>query len=75
LERVRLRHPGGRPGCGDRANWDGTNDQVVPVDASSRLTAKGIAHATLLTYKDAPNGLFATHKARLTTDLLDFLKV
>lgn len=53
----------------------GTSDQVVPIEASSRLTAKGIAHAALLEYKDAPHGLFATHKARLTTDLLDFLKV
>ncbi|OIP17120.1 MAG: alpha/beta hydrolase [Comamonadaceae bacterium CG2_30_59_20] len=52
----------------------GTNDQVVPIEASSRLTAKGIAKATLLEYKGAPHGLFATHKARLTTDLLDFLK-
>ncbi|HSN80566.1 MAG TPA: alpha/beta hydrolase [Rhodoferax sp.] len=52
----------------------GTNDQVVPIDASSRLTAKGIAHATLLEYPDAPHGLFATHKARLTSDLLDFLR-
>jgi len=53
----------------------GTNDQIVPIDASSRLTAKGIAQSTLLEYADAPHGLFATHKARLTTDLLDFLKV
>jgi non-heme chloroperoxidase len=53
----------------------GTNDQVVPIDASSRLTAKGIAHAILLEYDGAPHGLLATHKARLTTDLLDFLKV
>jgi pimeloyl-ACP methyl ester carboxylesterase len=52
----------------------GSNDQVVPIGASSRLTAKGIAHATLLEYDGAPHGLFATHKARLTTDLLDFLK-
>jgi pimeloyl-ACP methyl ester carboxylesterase len=52
----------------------GTADQIVPIEASSRLTAKGIAQATLLEYEDAPHGLFATHKARLTTDLLDFLK-
>ena len=52
----------------------GSNDQVVPIEASSRLTAKGIAHATLLAYDGAPHGLFATHKARLTTDLLDFVK-
>jgi hypothetical protein len=47
----------------------------VPIEASSRLTAKGIAHAVLLEYEGAPHGLLATHKARLTTDLLDFLKV
>ncbi len=52
----------------------GTHDEVVPIDASSRLTAKGIAQSTLLEYPDAPHGLFATHKARLTTDLLDFLR-
>lgn len=52
----------------------GSNDQVVPIEASSHLTAKAIAHATLLAYDGAPHGLFATHKARLTTDLLDFLK-
>ncbi|MDD5029891.1 MAG: alpha/beta hydrolase [Rhodoferax sp.] len=53
----------------------GTNDQIVPINASSRLTAKGIAQAILLEYEGAPHGLFATHKARLTTDLLDFLKI
>ena len=52
----------------------GTADEVVPIDASSRLTVKGIAQSTLLEYPDAPHGLFATHKARLTTDLLDFLR-
>jgi pimeloyl-ACP methyl ester carboxylesterase len=52
----------------------GTDDQIVPIDASSRLTAKGIAQSTLLEYDGAPHGLFATHKERLTTDLLDFLK-
>jgi hypothetical protein len=46
---------------------------VVPIDASSRLTAKGISQATYLEYEGAPHGLFATHKARLTQDLLDFL--
>lgn len=51
----------------------GIDDQIVPIDASSRLTAKGIASSTLLEYAGAPHGLFATHKARLTTDLLEFL--
>lgn len=53
----------------------GTEDKIVPIDASSRLAAKGIASSTLLEYEGAPHGLFATHKAQLTTDLLDFLKV
>ena len=53
----------------------GTDDKIVPIEASSRLTAKGIAQSFLLEYEGAPHGLFATHKARLTTDLLDFLKV
>ncbi len=53
----------------------GTNDQIVPIDASSRITAKGISQSILLKYEGAPHGLFATHKARLTTDFLDFLKI
>ncbi|EKD98951.1 MAG: alpha/beta hydrolase fold protein [uncultured bacterium] len=48
---------------------------MVPIDASSRLTAKGIAQSIMLEYDGVPHGLFATHKARLSTDLLDFLKV
>ena len=50
----------------------GTEDKTVPIDASSRAAAKGIAGCTLLEYEGAPHGLFATHKARLTKDLLDF---
>lgn len=52
----------------------GVEDKVVPIDASSRLTAKGIAQSKLLEYAGAPHGLFATHKARLTADLLHFLR-
>lgn len=51
----------------------GTDDQTVPIDASSRLAAKGIADCTLIEYQGAPHGLFATHKQRLTDDLLRFL--
>ncbi|MBI5257451.1 MAG: alpha/beta hydrolase [Burkholderiales bacterium] len=50
----------------------GTEDKTVPIDASSRAAAKGIAHHTLVEYEGAPHGLFATHKQRLTKDLLDF---
>ena len=51
----------------------GTDDKTVPIDASGRAAAKGIAQSTLLEYDGAPHGLFATHKDRLTKDLLDFI--
>ena len=51
----------------------GNDDQIVPIDASSRPTAQGIAAATLIEYDAAPHGLFATDKLRLNRDLLDFL--
>ena len=51
----------------------GTEDKTVPIDASSRAAAKGIQQSTLVEYDGAPHGLFATHKRRLTKDLIDFL--
>ena len=51
----------------------GTEDQTVPINASSRIAAKGIAQSTLIEYAGAPHGLFATEKRRLASDLLDFL--
>ncbi len=51
----------------------GSEDQTVPIGASSRLAAKGIKDSTLIEYDGAPHGLFATHKDRLTEDLLKFL--
>ena len=51
----------------------GTEDKTVPIDASSRAAAKGIAGSTLLEYEGAPHGLFATHKDGLSSDLAEFL--
>ncbi len=51
----------------------GTEDQTVPIDASSRAAVQGIAGAKLIEYAGAPHGLFATEKDRLTKDLLQFL--
>ena len=51
----------------------GTDDKTVPIDASGRAAAKGIANATLIEYDGAPHGLFATHKERFTKDLLEFI--
>lgn len=52
----------------------GTDDRTVPIEASARPTARGIANSMLLEYDGAPHGLFATHKERLTRDLLDFIR-
>jgi non-heme chloroperoxidase len=52
----------------------GTADKTVPIDASGRAAAKGIAGSHLIEYEGAPHGLFATHKARLTQDLLSFIR-
>ena len=51
----------------------GTADKTVPIAASSRIAAQGIAQSTLIEYDSAPHGLFATDKERLTGDLLGFL--
>lgn len=52
----------------------GTEDKTVPIDASSKLAAKEISDSTLVEYDGAPHGLFATHKAKLTKDLLAFIR-
>ena len=51
----------------------GTADKTVPIAASSRLAAQDIADSTLVEYGGAPHGLFATHKQRLSKDLLGFI--
>ncbi len=52
----------------------GAEDKTVPIEASAYEAAKGITQATLIQYEDAPHGLFATHKQRLTNDLLNFIR-
>lgn len=52
----------------------GTADKTVPIDATGRAAAKAIPGAELIEYDAAPHGLFATHKERLTNDLLAFLR-
>jgi len=52
----------------------GTADKTVPIDASSRRAAKGIAHAQFIEYDGAPHGLFASDKDRLIADVLKFLR-
>ncbi len=52
----------------------GDDDQVVPIDASGRASAKLIKGAKLIVYPGAPHGLTDTHKDKLNADLLDFIK-
>ena len=52
----------------------GTADVIVPIKPTGQAAAAAITGATLLEYAGAPHGLFATHKDRLTEDMLSFLK-
>jgi non-heme chloroperoxidase len=52
----------------------GIDDKTVPIDAAGRAAAKGIAQSRLIEYGDAPHGLFATHKTKLSKDLLAFVR-
>ena len=51
----------------------GTEDMTVPIDSSSRPAAQAISQAKLIAYEDAPHGLWATHKERLSGDIIHFL--
>jgi pimeloyl-ACP methyl ester carboxylesterase len=50
----------------------GTRDASAPIDVTGRPTAALIPGARLTVYEGAPHGLFVTHQARLTADLLAF---
>jgi non-heme chloroperoxidase len=52
----------------------GDDDQVVPIDAAGRATAKIVRNAKLIVYPGAPHGITDTHKDRLNEDLLTFLE-
>ena len=52
----------------------GDDDQVVPIGASGRSSAKIVKNARLEVYKGAPHGLTHTHAEKLNADLLSFLK-
>jgi non-heme chloroperoxidase len=52
----------------------GDDDQIVPIDAAARASAKLVKDAKLVVYPGAPHGLTDTHKEKLDADLLAFLK-
>ena len=52
----------------------GSDDQIVPIEISGLPTSKLVGHARLLVYEGGSHGLIITHKDRLNTDLLTFLR-
>ncbi len=52
----------------------GDDDQIVPIDAAGRASARLIKQATLLEYAGAPHGLTDTHKEKVNADILAFIK-
>ncbi|MEZ5906232.1 MAG: alpha/beta hydrolase [Geminicoccaceae bacterium] len=52
----------------------GDDDQIVPIDASARASAKLVPHAKLVIYEGGPHGITDTHKDRLNADLLAFAR-
>ncbi len=51
----------------------GDDDQIVPIDAAGRASARIVENANLIVYSGAPHGLTDTHKDKLNADLLAFL--
>ena len=52
----------------------GDNDQSAPLDLCGRRIAGLIAGSQLNVVEGAPHGLFLTHKDRLNSDLLTFIR-
>ncbi len=52
----------------------GDDDQIVPIGAAGRASAKIVKQSKLIVYPGAPHGLTDTHKEKLNADLLTFLK-
>lgn len=52
----------------------GDDDQIVPINASGRASAKLVKGSKLIVYSGAPHGLADTHKDKLNADLLAFIK-
>ena len=52
----------------------GDDDQVVPIDAASRLAVKLLKNGTLKVYAGYPHGMLTTHADVINADLLAFIK-
>jgi non-heme chloroperoxidase len=52
----------------------GDDDQIVPIDAAGKASAKIVKQAKLIVYPGAPHGLTDTHKDKFNADFLAFAK-
>ena len=52
----------------------GENDLNVPLEVCGQRTARAIPKSQLKVYEGAAHGLFLTHRNRLNSDLLDFIR-
>ncbi|RAI01949.1 alpha/beta hydrolase [Acuticoccus sediminis] len=52
----------------------GDDDQIVPIDAAGRASARILPNATLKEYKGAPHGIPQTHQDEINADLLAFIR-
>jgi non-heme chloroperoxidase len=50
----------------------GSDDQIVPIDDSARLSVKLLKHGTLKVYDGFPHGMLTTHADVINADLLEF---
>ncbi len=52
----------------------GSDDQIVPVDDSAKLSVKLLKHGTLKIYEGFPHGMCTTHADVINPDLLAFIQ-
>jgi non-heme chloroperoxidase len=52
----------------------GDDDQIVPIDGSSRASLRLVKGARLVVYEGVGHGMCSTHKGRVNQELLAFLK-
>jgi non-heme chloroperoxidase len=52
----------------------GDDDQIVPIDASARLSAKLVQRSTLKVYPGLPHRMCTVNKDQINADLLAFVK-
>jgi len=52
----------------------GDDDQIVPIDTAGRASHKLVKGSTLKIYEGGPHGITDTHKERLNSDLLAFMR-